>query len=263
MKDPLPDNEVVVEYISAPKREPATPKFVGVERAWCVPYNEDIHEATAGKKGGRQKTLMETGNLAYHGKCAKERWNTAGLINMANYLGQYYTKDKAIIINDAIVKKAQQYLNKSLDIGDTGSDSDDAGDAHEEVSPLQSKEDSLKERVDSCDESEDEAMSSFIASNSPSDKNHSNRKRKGVNAMTLNPGDWISYINRMFGTIVYTRIVEIKPAEDADGRKCKQRLVLENGNILKGEDDIRLMEKILTGPEKGQCDKQRALATYS
>ena len=61
--------------------------------------------------------------------------------------------------------------------------------------------------MDSCDESEDEAMSSFIASNSPSDKNHSNRKRKGVNAMTLNPGDWISYINRMFGTIVYTRIV--------------------------------------------------------
>ena len=24
-----------------------------------------------------------------------------------------------------------------------------------------------------------------------------------------------------------------------------------------GEDDIRLMEKLLTGPEKGQCDKQR------
>ena len=87
-------------------------------------HNEDIHEATAGKKGGRQKTLMEPENLAYHGKCAKERWNTAGLINMANYLGQYYTKDKAIIINDAIVKKAQQYLNKIADIGDTGSDSE-------------------------------------------------------------------------------------------------------------------------------------------
>jgi hypothetical protein len=248
--DPTPADALVVEYISAPRSghgrfSGQLPKYVAVTKNMTVPYNENIHKAKAGGKAQRQMTLMETGNLAYKGTESKDKWHKDGDTNLSHFLGHHHPAEKAILFHDAIMKKAQQYLDKAFD-PDVASDTE-ADDSDEEGTATQDTGQDGNE----TDSSDDEALTSLVDQNQNSaEKGKKNRK------VELKPGDWVSYINKMFGRVTHTRIVEIKAAVDSDGKACTCRLVVENGDVLKRSDDIRRMEKVESGPEKGACDKR-------
>ena len=255
---PVP-GAVVVEYISACKHghgrfKGALPKYVSVAKEDCVPYNENIFKAKAGKAQQRQATLMEMGNIAYKG-ASKEKWHPDGVTNLANYLGDFHSAGKAMLFHETMMMKAQQYLDHAFDLGVTGEEEEEEEGDMEEIAQETEREDNESESSD------DEALTSFIAAGS--DPNQSSaEKRKKNSKVVLRAGDWISYINKVFGTVTHTRIVEIKPAVDSDGKACTRRLVVENGDVLRRDDDIRRMEMVKAGPERGACDKKNGSSYF-
>ena len=62
---------------------------------------------------------------------------------------------------------------------------------------------------------------------------------------------------------MYTRVVQIKaPTNAHSGRKEKSPLVVENGEVLTLEDEIRRLATVPDGPRKGLYDKNKGTRYY-
>jgi hypothetical protein len=254
---PIPDDQILVEFINAPKTEPACPRMFLEKRADSMPFNESVWRNRKFKSGGssgtaKQTTLFESGNIAA-ASSSGERWHPDGRANVGDFLASYYSRaKKARLITDSIMKKAHAYLQRAVD-NDREEEEGGAGCDSPSDAPSTQDQDQGEESDNNNDNNEEEEnLAALIGSEGSSEKDKSKGKGKKV---SLRAGDWVSYIHPIFSKVMFTRVVEVKPERDARGMTVKQRLVVENGEIFSANDDIRRMTTVASGPNMGECDK--------
>ncbi len=260
----IPQGQKVLEFINSTKVGPAVRRLALVEDKEIIPFHQDVTEVHLGssptkKSNGKQRNLLECGVVQVKQETRAgdaKLWNTTSVLNLQEFLAFYYSADVGKVVHERVMAKARAYLEKSQrEEGEdplmaTQVEQDECagqtgellyGSGGEEGEKEKEKEKEEEQQGEDDDDDDD-----YAAKDQPDSK--------GGN--TLKAGDWVSYVHKVFGSVMYTRVVQIKARVDAQtNRKEKHRLVVENGEVLSLSDEIRRLATITSGPNAGQYDK--------
>jgi hypothetical protein len=262
----IPQGQKVLEFINSTKVGPAVRRLALVEDKEIIPFHQDVTEVHLGssptkKSNGKQRNLLECGVVQVKQETRAgdaKLWNTTSVLNLQEFLAFYYSADVGKVVHERVMAKARAYLEKSQReegedplmatqveqdecAGQTGELLYGSGGEEGEKEKEKEKEEEEEEQGEDDDDDDD-----YAAKDQPDSK--------GGN--TLKAGDWVSYVHKVFGSVMYTRVVQIKARVDAQtNRKEKHRLVVENGEVLSLSDEIRRLATITSGPNAGQYDK--------
>ena len=277
---PIPDHLRLVEFIGAPREKPATPEKFLVEAKETLPFHENVfrHIATKSSDGNSpgkfspqgRKSLVNPSNTGSVMKVAsqqmlsfatkkgdpKRRWEINSLQNLSVMLTNCdkYTSAQAEKIDKNIRSKAEAYLAKSLEYVDQiAKNQQNLSKQRQEAEEEDAKAcaaSGKKRGANDSDSDGEEAMdiTKFARRNSPSD-----------DEVKLKKDTWISYTHKVFGgRIMHTRIVEVT-------RDKKRRLVVENGEVLGPNNQIRVLDTMPDGsfnPDPNTGSRYKALRDF-
>ena len=236
---PIPDDELLVEFLGLPKKDPITPQKMVVKKEYCVPYYEDVHHNNSSHLRKQQLSILSFTTLSSkEGKDPKRMWNINSCNNMIEFLRFHYNKERARAIDEHILAKAYAFLEVSLKRADI------ARAAQAQSLSRAPHADGEDESSSGCSDSEDSIDLAKFARQDPT-----LMQEKDV---LIGPNTWISYTHKVFKIVMHTRVVEVK------ARRHAIRLVVENGEILEKEDKVRVMGT----KSDGSCDMEAGYGGY-
>jgi hypothetical protein len=245
---PIPSHLRLIEFINIPKNNPATPEKLLVDIKDIIPFHENTRNnksntppkssssSSPSNKRDCASTLMSKSNQTMlnfsvkSNKPSNKLWNINSIQNMKSLLSIYYPRNQDQIIENAILKKSNEYLETSLNYLD-------------EIEKFQFNEKrriaaEIKEMMEESQPDSLDAISNDDDDNSISDMNQYARSNETIakeKNLLLSCDQWICYQHKLFKKLMYTRIVEINKLNN------KYHLIVENGEILGSNDQIRIL----------------------
>jgi len=212
----IPEDQELIEFFSGTKNDPKMTRFELVPKKFVKPYNVPM-------KGKTKQLTLKYSISKGSGKTDQEddeessgkTWDVSHIDNMRDILKKKYNVSIGNTVHGVIIKKAREFLTIALEkikIETPIGEEDESYDAYKNKAVSEPEIDvfSLKSRMS---------------------------VGRGV-TQTITAGRWISFQHKIFkDKTVYVRVVEVTGDE-------KEPVALENDDVLKLRDNIRLLDEI-------------------
>ena len=269
---PIPDNLRLIEFINAPKEHPKIPEKFLVEASDIIPFHENVNRcrlspanSPASSPGRKSKFLVNATSVSAGSKMMKTQvqtmlnfsnkskkgslrsWNVNGFMNLQHLLGHcgHYTSDQAAEMEKGILRKAENYLTRSLQHADQIEKNKVALFKQRQEEEEQDARDVAARKGNGKGKGKGDDSAGSDGKEEQLDITKFARKDlSGESKLKLVKDMWISYTHKIFKKTMYTRIVEVT-------KDKKRRLIVENGEVLGPNYQVRLLETLPDGTYNG------------